>query len=51
MEEINKLIGKNVIEYTEHEKGEFISPIFFRSESDGTSRLIPNLKTLKFGSH
>ena len=46
MTEINKLIGKGVIEYTEHEKGEFISPIFFRSKSDGTSRLILNLKTL-----
>ena len=46
MTEINKLIGKGVIEYTEHEKGEFISAIFFRSKSDGTSRLILNLKTL-----
>ena len=39
MEEINKLIGKGVIEYIEYEKGEFISPIFFSSRSDGTSRL------------
>ena len=46
MEETNKLIGKGVIEYTENEKREFISPIFFRSKSDGTSRLILNLKTL-----
>ena len=44
--EINKLVGKGVIEYTEHEEREFISPIFFRSKSDGTSRLILNLKTL-----
>ena len=46
MVEINNIVGKGVIEYTEHEKGEFISPIFFRSKSDGTSRLILNLKTL-----
>ena len=43
---INKLIGKCVIEYNQHEEGEFISPIFFRSKSDGTSRLTLNLKTL-----
>ena len=29
MVEINKLIGKGVIKYTEHEKGEFISTIPF----------------------
>ena len=46
MVEINKLVGKGVIEYTEHEKGECISPIFFRSKSDGTRRLILNLKIL-----
>ena len=46
MVEINKLVGKGVIEYTEHEKGEFISPIFFFSKSDGTRRLILNLKIL-----
>ena len=46
IEEINKLIGKGVIEYTELEKGEFISSIFFRSKSNGTIRLILNLKIL-----
>ena len=46
MAEINKLVGKGVIEYTELEKEEFISPIFFCSKSDGSSRLILNLKTL-----
>ena len=46
MIEINKLIGKGVIEYTEHEKEEFILPMFFLSKSDGSSRLILNLKTL-----
>ena len=45
MEGINKLIGKGVIQYIEHEKGEFISTIFFCSKSDRT-RLILNLKTL-----
>ena len=45
MVEINKLIAKGVTKYTEHGK-EFISPILFRSKSDGTSRLILNLKTL-----
>ena len=44
--EINKLVGKGVIEYTKHEKGEFISSIFFRSKSDETRRLILNLKIL-----
>ena len=45
MVEINKPVGKGVKEYTEHEKGD-ISPIFFLSKSDGTKRLILNLKTL-----
>ena len=43
MVEINKLVGEEAIEYTEHEKVEFISPIFFRSKSDGTRTLILNL--------
>ena len=46
MVEINMLVGKGIIEYTDHEKGEFISPIFFCSKSDGTRRLILNLKIL-----
>ena len=37
MVEINKLVGKGLVEFTEHEKGEFIFPIIFRSKSDGTS--------------
>ena len=48
MVKINKLLGEGVVEYTEHEEGEFISPIFFRSKSDGTSRLILNLKTMEY---
>ena len=46
MVEINKLVGNDVIEYTEYEKGEFISPIFFCFKSDGTRKLILNLKIL-----
>ena len=34
------------MEYTVHEKTEFISPIFLRSKSDGTSILILNLNNL-----
>ena len=45
-EEINKLVCKGVIKYTENEKGELISPILFRSKSVEKSRLILNLKTL-----
>ena len=47
IKEINKLICKGVIEYADHEKGDFVSPIFFRSKSDKTSRLVLNLKTFK----
>lgn len=47
IKEINKLIGKDVIEHTDHEKGDFLSPIFSCSKSDETSRLIMNLKTFK----
>ena len=32
-EEFKKLIGKGVIEYTEHENGKFLFPLFFRSKS------------------
>ena len=46
MVEIDKLVGKGVIEYTEHEKGDSISPILFCLKSDGNRRLILNLKTL-----
>ena len=42
---ISKLICKGVIKYTEHEKGEFISPILFCSKSVEKIRLILNLKT------
>ena len=40
MVEINNLVAKGVTEYTEHEEGGFILPIFFCSKFYGTSRLI-----------
>ena len=36
MVEINKFVGKGVIEYNEHEKEEFISPIFWRNQKTNT---------------
>lgn len=45
-EEILKLLHMGVIEDIEHEEGEVISPIFSRPKSDGTVRLILNLKKL-----
>ena len=45
-EEISQRIRKCVIEYTEHKKGGFISPIFFCLKSDWSTRLILNWKTL-----
>ena len=44
--EISKLINKSVIVRTQHEPGEFISPIFVRPKKDGTNRMILNLKDL-----
>ena len=43
--EINTLIKKSVIEKSNHESGEFISPIFLRKKREGF-RLILNLKEL-----
>ena len=37
---------KGVIKFCEHELGEYISPIFLRPKSDGSYRLILNLKEL-----
>ena len=37
---------KGVIKFCEHEFGEYISPIFLRPKSDGSYRLILNLKEL-----
>ena len=40
------MLKKGVIEVTEHEEGEFISPIFLREKPDGAQRFILNLKEL-----
>ena len=45
-EEINKLLKKGVVVECEHEAVEHISPIFLRGKTDGTQRLILNLKIL-----
>lgn len=42
--EIQKLLDMSVIEKSEHEYGEIISPIFFKEKPDGSLRLILNLK-------
>ena len=42
--EIHTLLEKGVIQGSLHEPGEFISPIFLRPKSDGSYRMIPNLK-------
>jgi len=44
--EINKLLEKGVIVDSEAESEEVISPIFLREKSDGTHRMILNLKEL-----
>ena len=43
-EEISKLIKKGVITESQNVIGQYISPIFLRPKSDGTFRLILNLK-------
>ena len=40
------MLAKGVIEDSEHEDGESISPIFLTPKTDGTFRLILNLKKL-----
>ena len=42
--EIEKLLEMNVIQYSKEEEGQVISPIFLVPKSDGTHRLILNLK-------
>ena len=46
LEEVNKLLKKGVVVECEHEPVEYISPIFLREKTDGTQRLILNLKKL-----
>ena len=44
--EVEKLIKKGVISRASHCQGEVLSPLFSRPKSDGSSRLILNLKRL-----
>ena len=43
---IDKLLSKGVLTPSSHEKGEYISPIFTRAKTDGSFRVIFNLKCL-----
>lgn len=45
-QEIEKLLALKVIKKVDHQKGEFISPIFTRPKKDGEHRMILNLKNL-----
>ena len=45
-DEIKNLQQKGVIKKSQHEEGEFISPIFLVSKSEGSFRMILNLKRL-----
>ena len=44
--EILRLLDKNLIKYSHHEDGEFISTIFTRPKKDGGHRMILNLSKL-----
>ena len=41
--EIESLLKKGVVVFTEHEKGEYNSPIFTTAKKDGSARIISNL--------
>ena len=45
-QEIKPLLEKGVLQQTQYEPGEFISPIFLRPKSDGSCRMILNLKEI-----
>ena len=45
-EEVNKLLKKGVVVECEHEPVEYISPIFLKEKTNGTQRLILNMKKL-----
>lgn len=47
--EIQKLLDKGVIVPTQHESGEYVSPIFVANKKDGSYRMILNLKN--FNQH
>jgi hypothetical protein len=44
--ELQALLSKGVIIPSQHEPGEFVSPVFIRSKKDGSHRMILNLKSL-----
>ena len=44
--EVHKLLSKDIIMASQHEEGEYISPIFLVDKKDGGKRLILNLKGL-----
>ena len=44
--EMAKFLNKRIIKPSEHESGEFISPIFTTPKKDGSHRVIFNLKAL-----
>jgi hypothetical protein len=44
--EVKKLLDKGVLIVSQHEPGEFISPIFLKPKNDGSHRMILNLKRL-----
>ena len=44
--EIKNLLDKGVINESQHKEGEYISPIFLTPKSDGSFRMVSNLKKL-----
>ena len=46
LDEVNKLLEKGLVVECEHEPVEYVSLIFLRKKTDGTQRLILNLKHL-----
>jgi hypothetical protein len=44
--EITRLLSKGIITKSNHEIGQYVSPIFLTPKSDGGYRLILNLKNL-----
>ena len=45
--EVSNLLRKQAIEASDHEAGEYVSPIFTRPKKDRSHRMILNLKSLK----
>ena len=43
-QEVQKLLSKDIITFSSHDKNEIISPVFLRHKQDGTFRMILNLK-------